>query len=90
MELLAELPDGDATSDPRPSSAYGVCFCHPQEKTGLSALTVSHHLRILREAGLLEALRVGRWTYYRLRHGALEALARKARRTLEIAEGGGA
>jgi ArsR family transcriptional regulator len=51
---------------------------------------VSHHLRILREAGLVEGVRVGRWTYYRLRLGALEGLAqelisldRRARRALE-------
>ncbi len=97
VELLAELPDGKVASDPRCSAAYGICFCHLKERTGLSAPTVSHHLRILREAGLLEALRVGRWTYYRLRPGALEALAqellglaRKARRTVGIAEGEGA
>ncbi len=59
----------------RCGTAYGVCFCHLKEKTGLSAPTVSHHLRILREAGLVEGVRVGRWTYYRLRPGALEALA---------------
>jgi DNA-binding transcriptional ArsR family regulator len=31
----------------------------------------------LREAGLVEGVRVGRWTYYRLRPGALEALAQE-------------
>jgi ArsR family transcriptional regulator len=53
---------------------------------------VSHHLKILREAGLVEGVRVGRWTYFRLRPGALEglaqellALARQAQRTLERA-----
>ncbi|WP_243029698.1 ArsR/SmtB family transcription factor [Thermus altitudinis] len=75
VRLLAELPDGHTAFDPRCGSAYGVCFCHLKEKTGLSGPTVSHHLRILREAGLVEGVRVGRWTYFRLRPGALEALA---------------
>ena len=75
VRLLAELPDEETAKDPRCGTAYGVCFCHLKEKTGLSAPTVSHHLRILREAGLVEGVRVGRWTYYRLRPGALEAVA---------------
>ena len=36
--------------------------------------TVSHHLRILREAGIVEAERRGVWTYYRLNAGALAHL----------------
>jgi ArsR family transcriptional regulator len=90
VRLLAELPDEHTLRDPRCGTAYGVCFCHLKERTGLSAPTVSHHLRILREAGLVEGVRVGRWTYYRLRPGALEALAqellslaRQARRAME-------
>ncbi|WP_246781807.1 ArsR/SmtB family transcription factor [Thermus oshimai] len=60
------------------------------ERTGLSGPTVSHHLKILREAGFVEGVRVGRWTYYRLRPGALEGvaqallkLAKKGRKALE-------
>ncbi|GAA6756647.1 metalloregulator ArsR/SmtB family transcription factor [Thermus thalpophilus] len=92
VQLLAELPDEHTARDPRCGTAFGVCFCHLKEKTGLSGPTVSHHLRILREAGLVEGVRVGRWTYFRLRPGALEglaqellSLAREARRGLEKA-----
>ncbi len=85
VRLLAELPDEHTAYDPRCGTAYGVCFCHLQEKTGLSAPTVSHHLRILREAGLVEGVRVGRWTYYRLRPGALEALAHELLRLAQQA-----
>jgi len=74
VRLLAELPDEHTAYDPRCGTAYGVCFCHLKEKTGLSGPTVSHHLKLLREAGLVEGVRVGRWTYFRLRPGALEAL----------------
>lgn len=75
VRLLAELPDEHTSFDPRCGTAYGVCFCHLKEKTGLSGPTVSHHLKILREAGLVEGVRVGRWTYFRLKPGGLEALA---------------
>ncbi len=93
VRLLAELPDEEALEDPRCGSEYGVCFCHLEKRLGLSAPTVSHHLRILRQAGLIEGVRVGRWTYYRLRPGALEqiagaigALAASSRRRLARAE----
>jgi ArsR family transcriptional regulator len=37
--------------------------------------TVSHHLRLLREAGLVDSERDGVWAYYRVREGALRALS---------------
>jgi ArsR family transcriptional regulator len=40
----------------------------------LSQPTISHHLRILREAGLVEAERRGTWAYYRLAPDAISAL----------------
>ena len=40
----------------------------------LSQPTVSHHLRILRDAGLVEAERRGTWAYYRLVPDAIERL----------------
>jgi ArsR family transcriptional regulator, arsenate/arsenite/antimonite-responsive transcriptional repressor len=42
----------------------------------LSQPTVSHHLRVLREAGLVEATRRGTWAYYRLVPEAVVELAR--------------
>ncbi len=43
-----------------------VCGCDLEEPLGISQPTVSHHLRILREAGLVEGTRKGRWVHYRL------------------------
>ena len=40
----------------------------------LSQPTISHHLRILREAGLVESSRRGTWAYYRLVPEAIESL----------------
>jgi len=51
-----------------------LCVC--QLRLGLSQPTVSHHLRVLREAGLVEVARKrGTWVYYRLVPEAVEQLA---------------
>lgn len=47
-------------------TADGICGCDLQALTGLAQSTVSHHMKILVDAGLVEAARRGRWTYYRL------------------------
>lgn len=43
-----------------------VCACELVEKLGLSQPTVSHHLKVLYEAGLLSKERRGTWIYYGL------------------------
>lgn|SRR6266536_2052162 len=50
----------------RLSSADEVCVCDLTDACGLSQPTISHHLRILREAGLVRSSRRGTWAYYRL------------------------
>lgn len=47
-----------------------VCVCEFTEGLPLNQPTVSHHLRILREAGLVTCERRGTWVYYRLASGA--------------------
>jgi ArsR family transcriptional regulator, arsenate/arsenite/antimonite-responsive transcriptional repressor len=47
------------------------CVCEIED-LGVSQPTVSHHLRRLREAGLVEAERRGTWVYYRAVPGALD------------------
>lgn len=51
-----------------------LCVCHIVEELGVPQPLVSHHLRILRDAGLVETERYRYWTYYRLRPGALAPL----------------
>jgi ArsR family transcriptional regulator, arsenate/arsenite/antimonite-responsive transcriptional repressor len=41
----------------------------------LSQPTISHHLKVLREAGLIDSERRGTWVYYRIVPGALERMA---------------
>lgn len=64
-----------------------VCVCEFTETLPLNQPTVSHHLRILRDAGLVEAERRGTWVYYRLASNAharlsaaLDGVFRRARR----------
>jgi ArsR family transcriptional regulator len=54
-----------------------ACVCDLTEPVGLTQPTVSHHLKVLHEAGFLEREKRGTWVYYRLLPGALKAV-RKA------------
>ncbi len=51
-----------------------LCVCHLVEDLGVAQPLVSHHLKVLRAAGLVESERYRQWVYYRLRPDALAAL----------------
>ena len=51
-----------------------VCVCDLVAAFDLSQPTISHHLRVLREAGLADSTRRGTWVYYRARPDSLKAL----------------
>jgi len=53
-----------------------ACVCDLTEPLGLSQGTVSHHLKILVDAGIFSRDKRGTWAYYRLVPGALDSLAR--------------
>lgn len=46
-----------------------LCACEIQAATGLTHATVSHHMNVLRDAGLVRARKEGKWMYYRLARG---------------------
>ena len=50
------------------------CVCDLNDSFDLSQPTISHHLKVLRDAGLVEATRRGTWAYYRLVPDAVLAL----------------
>ena len=52
-----------------------ACVCDLTEPVGLSQGTVSHHMRILTEAGLVEREQRGKWAYYSVVRPALDAAA---------------
>jgi len=58
----------------------GLCLTDIELAAGLPHPLVSHHLRVLRSAGVVESERRGRWTVYRVRTEELAALSRALRR----------
>jgi ArsR family transcriptional regulator, arsenate/arsenite/antimonite-responsive transcriptional repressor len=62
MSLIASHPGGEA------------CVCDLNEAFDLTQPTISHHLRVLHDAGLLERDKRGVWVYYRARTEALASL----------------
>jgi ArsR family transcriptional regulator len=63
LSLVASHADGEA------------CVCDLNDAFELSQPTISHHLKLLHEAGLLERDKRGVWVYYRLNTAALGDLA---------------
>ena len=63
MSMIASAPTGEA------------CVCDLTPAFDLSAPTISHHLKTLREVGLVDAERRGTWVYYRARLALLHQLA---------------
>nr|WP_245234245.1 metalloregulator ArsR/SmtB family transcription factor [Mycobacterium sp. PS03-16] len=57
------------------SEAQEACVCDLIEPIGLSQPTVSHHLKVLTEAGFLTRSKRGTWAYYRLQPEALAGVA---------------
>ncbi|RRR76989.1 MAG: transcriptional regulator [Candidatus Viridilinea halotolerans] len=51
-----------------------VCVCDLEAALPVKQPTVSHHLRLLREAGLIDCERKGLWAYYFIRREAVAAL----------------
>ena len=52
-----------------------ACVCDLTEPIGLSQPTVSHHLKVLVDAGFLTRSKRGTWAYYRIVPGSLDAIA---------------
>lgn len=63
VSVIAAQPDAEA------------CVCNLTDPVGLSQPTVSHHLKLLYEAGVLDREQRGRWVYYSIRQGALDRVA---------------
>jgi ArsR family transcriptional regulator len=63
-----------------------LCTCHLVQETGAGQTTVSHHLKVLREAGMVDTEACGRFTYYRLRPEVLRELAERLTQLADGAE----
>jgi ArsR family transcriptional regulator len=64
LNLLSAAQNGEA------------CVCDLTEPLGLTQPTVSHHLRVLADAGLVEREQRGRWAFYRLLPDRLDVIRR--------------
>ena len=53
----------------------GLCACDVEGAVGLSKAAVSHHMALLRRAGLVNAEKRGRWIYYSRNEAAIAGLA---------------
>ncbi|HTO76700.1 MAG TPA: metalloregulator ArsR/SmtB family transcription factor [Thermoanaerobaculia bacterium] len=53
----------------------GLCACDIEDAVGLSQAAVSHHMGLLRRAGLVDAEKRGRWMYYSRNESAIARLA---------------
>ena len=62
LSLIRAQPEGEA------------CVCHLTEPLGLTQPTVSHHLKVLLDAGLVEREQRGSWAYFRVLDEQLGAL----------------
>jgi ArsR family transcriptional regulator, arsenate/arsenite/antimonite-responsive transcriptional repressor len=62
LSLIQAQPDHEA------------CVCHLTDPLGLSQPTVSHHLKVLLGAGLVEREQRGSWAYFRVREDPLATL----------------
>src|SRR4051795_12011608 len=56
------------------SADRDVCQCELQPRFSVSQPTMSHHLKKLTDAGVIEVERRGKWAYYTIKHEALEEL----------------
>ena len=53
---------------------HEACVCHLTEPLGLTQPTVSHHLKVLHQAGLVEREQRGSWAFFRVVPDQLQAL----------------
>lgn len=60
----------------------GLCACDIQDRIRLTQPTISHHMSILKKAGLVEAKKEGQWMWYRRNESALRDLARSLRESV--------
>jgi len=68
-----------------------ICVCEFADRLDLSQPTISHHLKVLREAGLIRSRQEGTWVYHSVRREAVASLVeRLAAWTEGAAEEGGA
>ncbi len=72
LELLKKK--GCCSCDEVDDRASGMCVCDLRSALRLTQPTITHHLQVLRQVGLVECRRIGPWLYCRRNPAALKAL----------------
>lgn len=72
LRMLATCPSESRASC---SSADEVCACKISDHLGLAPSTISHHMTVLRNAGLVSARKEGTWVHYTLRRDVVRQVA---------------
>lgn len=75
MEIIRLLGESAHDTGKTCCAPDELCACKLAERLGLAPSTVSHHMTVLVDAGLVAARPEGKWVYYTLRRDALKAAA---------------
>lgn len=93
VDVIADLEVLRAVAEPMRWSILqllaeeDLCVCHLVEELHVAQPLVSHHLRVLREAGLVTTSRHRYWTYYRLEPSALDSVSKGISELAQVTPG---
>jgi len=73
LELLKRT--GGCSCEDVPACDPGKCVCDLEPELKLTQPTITHHIQVLRDAGLVETRKIGRWLYCCREENALKQLA---------------
>lgn len=76
VNVLKALSDPNRIRIVKMLESRDLCVCEVREVLGLSTSTVSKHLSILRDAGLIEDSKDGKWVNYRLKRDSANSFVR--------------
>ena len=82
--ILLILKEGAVSKTPAPKQVHASCLCAGdiEGRVQLSQPTISHHMAILRKAGLVEASKKGQWRWYRRNEKAMRDVVKTLRENL--------
>jgi ArsR family transcriptional regulator len=90
LALMAEgraccgLAEAATRGVPGADEPRGVCVCELQEQFGLAQSRTSYHLRVLKDAGLVNEETRGKWSFYALDEGAVRSAFRQLMEALKV------
>jgi ArsR family transcriptional regulator, arsenate/arsenite/antimonite-responsive transcriptional repressor len=79
-EILRILSDSTPEPGKTCCAEDELCGCKLSERLGLAESTISHHMSVLREAGLVTARKDGVWVYYSVRRDVLRSVTEELSR----------